>query len=167
MIEKFGIIKFSYCLNEMAEIIGVARRRANDKFYEEVPSKKAGEWDELVHPLGVKGELIFAMYLYKNNIDFKLNTLLSDSPVVEWDIMVNDKRIDVKTIRPDGWDLLVKVKSHKFIDKPIDSYVFIQIIDDTTARYWIFKHEEVSEWDVKNTKYNDNYYKPIKDLLQD
>jgi len=164
MIDKLGTIKFPIWINEVSEIIGVLRRRANDELYEEVPSKKSGDRDELVHPLGVKGELIFAMFLYKNNIEYKLNTLLSDSPIVEYDILVGEKRIDVKTLRPDGWDLLVKVKSHNFVEKKIDSYVFLQIIDDTTARYWVFKHEEVSKWGIKNTKYNDNYFKPIKDI---
>lgn len=164
MIEKYGTIKYPNWINEVSQILGVARRRANDKLYDEVPSKKCGERDELVHPLGVKGELIFAMFLYQNNIDYKLNTLLSDAPVVEYDILIGNKKVDIKTLRPDGWDLLVKVKSHHYIEKKIDSYVFLQIIDDTTARYWIFKHDEVSKWNIKNTKYNDNYYKPIKDL---
>lgn len=165
MIEKYGTIKYPNWINELSEIIGFLRRRKNDELYNEVPSKKSGDRDELVHPLGVKGELIFSTFLYKNNIEHKLNTILADSPVVEYDILVGDKRIDIKTIRPDGWDLLVKVKSHNYIEKKIDSYVFLQILDDTNARYWIFKHEEVSKWNIKNTKYNDNYFKPIKDLL--
>lgn len=164
MIEKFGKIIYPVWVQELAEIIGNQRRKNNDELYEEVPSKKRGGWDAAVHPLGIKGELIFAMYLYQQGVEHKLNTILGDSPIVDYDIMVGNKRVDIKTIRPDGWDLLVTVKSHNNPEKKIDSYVFLQIIDDTNARYWIFKHEEVSEWNIKNTKYNDNYFKPIKDI---
>jgi hypothetical protein len=34
--------------------------------------------------------------------------------------LVGEKKIDVKTIRPDGWDLLVTTKSHNNVEKKID-----------------------------------------------
>jgi len=46
--------------------------------------------------------------------------------------------------------------------------MFIQILDDTNARYWIFKHEEVGKWETKETRGNGfsniNYYKPLKSI---
>jgi hypothetical protein len=162
-IEKKGHIEYPSWINELAEIVGESRKQKNFVLY--TTTRGAGEWTDAVHPLGVKGELIFAAYLYKLGIPHETNTLLDENPVIECDIMVLDKRIEVKTLRPDGWDLLVRVKSHNNPEKKIDSYVFIQIIDDSNARYWIFKHEEVSTWKIKNTKYNDNYYKPIKEIL--
>lgn len=165
MIDKKGNITYPVWVNELSDIVGKQRRKNNDQLYEEIPSKKRGGLDDSVHPLGIKGELIFAMYLYQKGIEHKLNTILGETFIVDYDIMVGTKRIDVKTIRPDGWDLLVTTKSHNNPEKKIDSYVFLQIIDDTNARYWIYKHEEVSQWDVKNTKYNDNYFKAIKDIL--
>lgn len=163
-IEKQGHIQYPVWINELSEIIGECRKNRNFVLYTENPSKQRGDKNDSVHPLGVKGELIFASYLYKCGIPHTTNKWLDDNPIVAYDILVANKKVDIKTIRPDGWDLLVTVKSHNNQEKLIDSYVFLQILDDTNARYWIFKHEEVSKWSIKNTKYNDNYFKPISEL---
>lgn len=147
-IEKQGHIEFPFWINELAYIVGECRKNKSFELY--TTTRGAGEWTDAVHPLGVKGELIFSVYLY--------------NPVIECDMMVMGKRVEIKTLRPDGWDLFVRVGSHHNQDKKIDSYVFVQIIDDTNARYWIFKYDEVSTWKRKTTIYNENYYKPIKEL---
>jgi len=164
MLSKYGEITYPDWVDEVAELIGKERRKNNNELYEKVPTKKRGKWDSSVHPLGVKGEFIAALFLYAKGIPHKLNQLLSNKPVVDQDIMVNNKRVDIKTLRPDGWDLLVTVSSHNNPNIKIDSYFFIQILDETNARYWIFKHEEVSKWEQKMCMVL-NYYKPIKDIL--
>jgi len=161
-IEKHGHIEFPFWVNELAYIVGECRKNKSFELY--TTTRGAGEWTDAVHPLGVKGELIFSVYLYKLGIPHTTNTLLDDNPVIECDMMVMGKRVEIKTLRPDGWDLFVRVGSHHNQDKKIDSYVFVQIIDDTNARYWIFKYDEVSTWKRKTTIYNENYYKPIKEL---
>jgi len=163
MLSKYGNITYPYWIDGAAEFIGKQRRKNNNELYEEVPSKKRGEWDSSVHPLGVKGELIAATYLDEKGISYNLSELLGSNPIVDADIIINDKRVDIKTIRPDGWDLLVTVSSHKNIDKNIDSYFFIQILDECNSRYWVFKHEEVSKWRKKMCRAY-NYYKPINEI---
>lgn len=165
MISNYGQITYPEWIDEIAQIIGELRRKNNDKLYNENQSKKRGDLDASVHPLGVKGELIAAIFLWSKGIPFKMNKLLSDNPIVDYDIIVLNKRVDVKAIKPDGWNLLVTTQSHNNPNKKIDSYFFIQILDNTNAVYWIFKHEEVSTWEIKKTEYNYNYTKPIKDII--
>jgi len=165
MFKKFGHITYPEWIDQIAEIIGNERRKRNDKLYEDNPSKKRGDLDSSVHPLGVKGEIIAAMFLFTQGIPHKLNELLSDNPIVDYDIIIANKRVDVKTIRPDGKNLFVTAKSHNNPNKKIDSYFFIQLIDNTNVRYWVYKHDEISNWNIKKTIYNYNYSKPIKDIL--
>ena len=163
MLSKYGNITYPDWVDELAELIGKERRKNNNQLYEDNPSKKRGDLDSSVHPLGVKGEIIAAMFLFKQGIPHKLNKLLSHKPIVDYDIIIANKRVDVKTIRPDGWDLLVTVSSHDNPKKIIDSYLFIQILDNSNARYWVFKHEEVSNWEQKMCRVL-NYYKPINEI---
>lgn len=165
MINNYGHIIYPEWVDEIAQIIGELRRKNNDKLYNENPNKKRGDLDSSVHPLGVKGELIAALFLYSKGIPYKLNTILGDSYIVDYDIIVLNKRVDVKTLRPDAHHLFVTKQSHNNPNKKIDSYFFIQILDNTNAVYWIFKHEEVSTWKIKKTIYNENYSKPIKDII--
>lgn len=167
-ISKSGTIVYPSYLDFLADYIGRQRRKNNDELYDKNPNKKRGEHDKKVHPLGVKGELIASWFLYEQSVNHELNGLLEDKPVVGPDIFVNGKSIDVKTIRPDGWDLLVTKSSHDNQDKKVDSYFFIQLVSDHYAKYWIFKHDEVSQWQTKVCKGNGfenlNYYKPISEL---
>lgn len=167
---KFGYFEYPEIVNELAPLIGQIRRSKNDKLYNEVPSKKRGEHDNNVHSLGIKGELAVAFWLWRLDIKHEQCNLISDNPIVGYDFLVESTGveatgIDVKTLRSDGWDLLVTCKSFRNYEKNIDAYLFLQNVTDIKMRYWYYTKEEVGKWKIKNTLYNDNYYKPISETL--
>lgn len=160
MIEKTGVIEYPDFINDVSVYIGKLRDLFNFKLNQNSPSYKRGEHTEFVNILGVKGELIFSNYLHQNNIDHCLGTLLSHSPLVTCDMIVNGKRIDIKTIRADAQDLLVNKQAHEKL-KGIDTYVFVQVQDNNKAQYWVHKYGEINDWKIKNVGYSDAYYKSI------
>ena len=160
-MKKTGLIRYPPFINECAIYIGKLRSLYNYDLKENHSIYKRGEMGEFVDIIGVKGELIFSYFLQKNDIDHQTSRLLSNNPVISCDIIVGGKNIDVKTLRADATDLLVNKQAHEK-NKNIDSYVFIQLIDDKVAKYWIFKHEEVDSWESKKCGYSDAYFLDIK-----
>lgn len=115
--------------------------------------------------IGIAGELIFSLYLSGLNITHKLNrNWLNDAPVPQFDLMIYDWRIDVKTFPEKNWDLMIKVDEFNNVKKVIDKYCFIQLLDEITARYWIFDKSDVGQWETKTGQFGMNYFKPIKDI---
>lgn len=161
MLEKTGTITYPPFINEVAVYIGKLRDLYNYNLNEQHERFKRGERSEQVNILGVKGELIFSYYLQANNISHEIGRLLNDKPVSAYDILVENKKIDVKTVRTDAPDLLVNKEAHEKL-KGINSYVFVQPLTNNSARYWIFKHDEVSAWKIKNVKYTDAYFLTIQ-----
>jgi hypothetical protein len=117
------------------------------------------------HILGARGELIFASFMYQQNIPHMINhKWLDDQPVPQYDFIMGTDRVDVKTLTLDYYDLLIKSDEHHNQNKVIDKYFFIQIIDNRTANYWIFEFDEVSQWLTKKGKYGINYFKPLNTI---
>lgn len=165
LIEKSGLIDYPPFIHECAVYIGKLRDLYNYDMNEEAERFKRGDRSEYVNILGVKGELIYSYFLQSKGIKHNTAKLLSNRPVSSWDIKIKgiNKKIDVKTIRTDAPDLLVNKEAH-LKTKDIDTYVFVQLINDETARYWVFKYEDVSNWDIKNVKYTDAYYLNIESI---
>lgn len=162
-MNKQGRIQYPNFINECAVYIGKLRHLYNYDLNESTDKYNRFGKSDAPDILGLKGELIFSYYLAKNDIEHTNARLLSNKPVKEPDIIVGNKKIDVKTIHPDAPHLLVNEEAHKK-DKNIDTYVFVQIINNNTANYWVYSYQEVNVWDVSFFKYTNAYCKLIKDI---
>ena len=160
-MNKKGEIEYPNFINECSVYIGKLRHLYNYDLNES--TDKYNRFGKSVAPdiLGLKGELIFSYFLAKNNIKHTNAKLLSNVPIKEPDIIIGNKKIDVKTINADAPHLLVNEEAHKK-DKNIDTYVFIQIKNNQSANYWVYSYKEVNSWDVKFFKYTNAYCKLIK-----
>jgi hypothetical protein len=148
-----GTIKYPKFLEESAEIIGRLRNITNLELNEEHSKYNRGGNSDELNINGVLGEMIFSYYLQSINVDHTMGRLLSNKPQTSWDIKVKDKKIDVKTFKKDSKLFLVNQESHNKTAKEIDYYVMIQLKDNQSATYDIFKKEEVDEWPVKDMGY--------------
>ena len=163
-MQRTGMIHFPNYINTCAAYIGKLRDLVNYEMNEKAERFKRGGRSEYVNILGVKGELIFSHHLHAQNVEHVVNSLLENSPINSWDIKIKDNFfIDVKTIRTDAPDLLVNESAHKK-DKGITHYVFIQLLEQTKARYWVYSKSEVDQWEIKNCKYSNAYFKPITEI---
>ena len=159
-MERTGTIKYPNFINECAVYIGKLRHLYNYELTQKTDKyNRFGNSDE-PDILGMKGELIFSFYLAKNDIEHTNAKLLSNKPIHEPDIIINNKHIDVKTINPNAPHFLVNEEAHKK-DKNVNAYAFIRLKDNNTADYWIFDYKEVNNWEVKFFKYTNAYCKLI------
>jgi hypothetical protein len=162
-MKKTGQITYPNFINECAVYIGKLRHLYNYDLNEKTDKyNRFGKSDE-PDILGLKGELVFSYFLAKNDINHTNAKLLNNTPVKEPDIIVGDKKIDVKTINPDAPHLLVNEEAHKK-DKNIDTYVFIRLDKINKATYWIYSYDDVDQWDIKFFKYTNAYSKLIKEI---
>jgi len=170
--EKVGVIKYPKFINIVSIYIGKLRDLYNVELNERNSKYKRGELSEFVNILGVKGELIIQHFLHSKDVVFRFSDILAQTPQGSADIYIGDThRIDVKTINDGAPDLLVNEEAHNK-GKNITHYWFVRPHTDasgkplTSADYWIFTYDEVSEWKVKNVKYSNAYYMELKELLK-
>lgn len=159
-MKREGIIIYPKYLNSISEYIGTQRSKSNIELVNSVLEFNRGERDIELNVLGVKGELIFAHQLFTLGIDYELNVLCADKPVVGCDIIIGNYRIDVKASYPQSKSLLVNERSHHKA-KDITHYAFVQLLTDTTARYWIFEKQLITNWELRKMKFTNAYYKQI------
>ncbi len=115
--------------------------------------------NEHVDTLGVLGELIAIEYLITNKKEFKMANLLDYNSSKNADVVVNSKRIDIKTNKHSKYShLLVNEEAHKKGKDKIDLYWFIYILDDKTAEFYFVNYEDVSKWNCKLMKYTNAFY---------
>jgi hypothetical protein len=170
--EKSGVIQYPDYINIVSIYIGKLRDLYNVELNEKNNKYKRGELSELVNILGVKGELIVQNFLFQKNVKFTYGEILSNNPVKSGDVFIDINKIDVKTINDGAEDLLVNVDAHQK-QKNITHYWFVQPLVDmhgkalTTANYWIYIYEEVSNWKIKSVKYTDAYYMNVKSILNE
>jgi hypothetical protein len=170
--EKSGVIQYPDYINIVSIYIGKLRDLYNVELNEKNNKYKRGELSELVNILGVKGELIVQNFLFQKDVKFTYGEILSNNPVKSGDVFIDVNKIDVKTINDGAEDLLVNVDAHQK-QKNITHYWFVQPLVDTngkaltTANYWIYIYEEVSNWKIKSVKYTDAYYMNVKSILNE
>lgn len=163
-MKKSGQIKYPNFINECSVYIGKLRHLYNYDLNESTDKYNRFGKSDAPDILGLKGELIFSYFLAKNNIEHTNAKLLSNVPIKEPDIIVGNKKIDVKTINTNAPHLLVNEEAHNK-DKDIDTYVFVRLKTNNTADYWVYSYKEVNEWEVQFFKYTNAYCKLIKEIL--
>ena len=143
----------------VADEIGNARDITNADNIKNNPRYDRGEKAKRVDILGVLGELIAIEYLIQKKQDFQFTKLLDYKPTKTADVIVNNKRIDVKTNELTEYShLLVNEEAHKKGLGKIDLYWFVYIIDRTTAEFYFVNYDDVGTWDCKLMKYTNAYY---------
>lgn len=154
-----GIIKFPKVFWNIAEEIGMSRNTLNKDNNEKNPRFKRGNKENQVDTIGVIGELIARHFLTNNNQEFKASRLLDLYPEKNADIIIENKRIDVKT-KPITLftDLLVNKEAHEKGHNVIDLYWFICLVDENTAEHYVVNYDDVSKWKYKKLKYTEAHY---------
>lgn len=159
---KSGVITYPAFIDECAVYIGKLRDLINYDMNEQNPRFKRGDQTESVNILGVRGELIFSYYLHSLNKSHTMVKLLSHKPIASCDIVIGDRKIDVKTVRPYAVDLLVNVEAHKK-KRDVNAYVFVKPGGNCTAQFWMFDRKQIDSWPIKDANYSDAYYRKITD----
>lgn len=149
-------------INEVSEVLGTKRYNDSTSIRESNKKYQRGDKELAIDILGIKGEIIASHYLFSRNIDHKLNKLASGSPIADYDIMIQDKRIDVKSIPHYGRLLIVDITAHH--KKPMDQYMFVKPYENNTADIWLIDYKVVGEWDKKFLGYGNVYCKTINSL---
>ena len=149
----------------IAEQIGLARTVVNKELTIKAPRYDRGEKNQHVDTLGILGELIAMEYLTQKNYEFTAAQLLDYKPSKNPDLIIKEKRIDVKTSRKSEYEtLLVNEEAHNKGLNKIDLYWFVYILNDNTAEFRFVNYNEVSKWPCKLMKYTNAFYTKIIDL---
>ena len=146
----------------IAEQIGTARSVVNTKIKENSPRFDRGVKNNHVNTLGILGELIVIDYLTEKNITFEMAQLIDFYPTKNPDLIIKNKRIDIKTNKDSIYShLLVNKEAHQKGLNKIDLYWFVYIINETEAEFYFVDYDKVSQWKCKLMKYTDAYYNKI------
>ena len=146
----------------IAEQIGTARSVVNTKIKENSPRFDRGVKNNHVNTLGIVGELIVIDYLTEKNITFEMAQLIDFYPTKNPDLIIKNKRIDIKTNKDSIYShLLVNKEAHQKGLNKIDLYWFVYIINETEAEFYFVDYDKVSQWKCKLMKYTDAYYNKI------
>lgn len=143
---KYYEITYPDYINEVSEILGRKRRDASESV--RMSNKKyqcdTEEEEIKIDVMGIKGEIIASHFLFSRGVEHQMNKLVDDKPISDYDIMINGKKIDVKSVPFYGKLLLVDYDSHK--KKKMDYYMFIKIHQNNTAEIWLISYKTVGSW---------------------
>lgn len=143
----------------IAEEIGHARGVMNSDNNKIKTKYDRGDKNSHVDTLGVIGELIVIEYLTQNNKEFNLSSLLDSRSSKNPDIVVNNKRIDIKSNMHSKYShLLVNEEAHKKGFGKIDLYWFVYILDESTAEFYFVDYNDVSKWNCRLMGYTNAFY---------
>lgn len=155
------MIKYKYPKSfwKIAEEIGNARNVLNTELRAKNPKYQMGDINLKIDIYGMVGELIAMDYLTNKNIDYKMAKLLSLHPPKGSDLLINDKRVDVKTTKhfPKA-HLLVNEDGHKKALNLVDTYWFIYLLDDENAEFYFVDYNKINDWNCKVMGYTKAYY---------
>lgn len=164
--DQTGEIVYPLYIDEVAGHLGKLRQTANQQINSTISLYSRGDQAEAIDILGIKGELVVQHFLFSKNIPFTSSKILDDKPIANADIVLGDKiRIDVKAVHSGSSRLLVNEVAHKKA-KNITHYWFIKPIENGKVKYWIFKHEEIDEWSLIDSKFTSAYAMPFDHLIK-
>ena len=150
----------------IAKDIGYGRNVMNQENNKINTRFDRGVKNEDVDTLGILGELIVIDYLTINNVYFEFNRLLDFSSSKSADVIVKEKRIDIKTNKHSKYShLLVNEEAHKKGLNEIDMYWFVYVLDQENAEFYFINYDDVSKWDCKLMKYTNAYFIDRKKLM--
>jgi hypothetical protein len=139
--------RFSYpeWINEVGYQIGMHRNNNNRKLDIAKPQYVR---DDKYHIIGATGELIFLLYLENKAIKYESNTLFNDNPVIGYDVLVENLKVDVKTQQVETKFISVGLREHQKISKQIDFYAFVKLLGNNTCDIYRCKKSDVETWKI-------------------
>lgn len=150
------IINYPNWIDECGEYIGALRQISNYNKTMRFKKYDRGSLNNTRNQLGVKGELIFALYCERNAINYIMPELWSEHAVSSFDFKIKGKSIDVKTTAsPDI--IAVNKEEHDNKNKGIQVYVFLQLMGNNIAHMHKHSYEDVSNWECIRYGYTDAY----------
>jgi hypothetical protein len=162
-------ITYPYLFHLIAKELSTDRTKGMHKNYKG-KEYYSGSDTKKYNVQGVLAELIAQEYFLQNDTDYKALTFLGTEPEVEADIIVGNRKIDVKYIPTHGKLLIVNYNAHNNKNKDVNEYMFIQPFERFTystakAYIWFIKHDEVNNWNVEQQTRTKVYEKKIKDTF--
>tara|TARA_R110001583_G_scaffold44296_6_gene140354 strand:- start:727 stop:1233 length:507 start_codon:yes stop_codon:yes gene_type:complete len=152
-------IKYPQSFWEIANQIGYARSVINKHLLKKNPRFDRGVKNKHVDTVGILGELIAINYLTEKKINYKMTKLLELYPSKNADVIIKDKKIDIKsTFHFENAHILVNKEAHKKGKNKIDKYWFIYILNKKEAEFYFLDYNEISKWKSKVMKYTEAYY---------
>ena len=162
------IIKYPEWIDECGEYIGALRQMSCYHMTINNPEYDRKHLNNSRNQLGLKGELIYALYLERRNQEYKMPRLWGNNPATQYDFQVKGIDIDVKTTElkklQDGTEkriLAVNRKEHENKNKGIQWYAFIILTKKLTAELYYKSHGEVSSWGFQKYGFTDAYIKNL------
>ena len=161
-MKKTGHIEYPPLINEQALYIGGLRDTVNQ--YTSAKYPEYARPNLQVDQLGCKAEMIAQYFFWSNKIEHEPTQMLGVDPIKDADIIVGKKRIDVKGLWSYIKELRVNKKGH-LKEKNITHYLFIKpksdALNNEIAQWWLFTHQEISNWQIKKLTYTDAFVRGI------
>lgn len=161
-------IHYPLWIDECGEYIGSMRQNANYIKTISNPKYDRKHHNNSRNQIGLKGELIYALYLERKKHEYKMPPIWGNNAITGYDFQVNGKNIDVKStelkVDNDGTEtriLAVNKDEHENKNKGIHWYAFIILTGNLTAELYYKSHDEVSSWGFKKYGFTDAYTKKI------
>jgi hypothetical protein len=159
---KSGTASYPPLINECGQYIGGLRDVVH--LGTQSWAKEYNRGNKLVSQLGVKCELIAQYFFWSIGKEYTSNQLVHSKAIVGEDIIVGDKKIDVKGMYCDTQQFRVNYKAHHK-DKGISHYMFIRPKSDglecNEADWWFVPKSNVDKWNVEQLKYTQAYVKQV------
>jgi tRNA nucleotidyltransferase/poly(A) polymerase len=157
-----GVFYYPPLINEQALYVGGMRDITNA--YICAVNPEFARPNLQVDQLGCKCELIAQYFFWSHKYKYNAGQMLGGRPMHDFDIQVNAMKIDVKGIWSYGFNARVNYKAHNK-DKNVTHYMFIRPDSEDlmcdVAQWWLYSHEEVDQWEVKELKYTKAYQKEL------
>jgi len=153
------IIHYPQWIDEVGEYIGALRQISNYNKTISNPKYDRKHLNNSRNQLGLKGELIFALYLERKNQEYKMPVLWGGYAITGYDFQVKGINIDVKTT--ESRILAVNRDEHENKNKGIQWYAFIVLTGNLTAELYYKSHGEVSSWGFQKYGFTDAYIKNL------
>lgn len=154
------IINYPAWIDECGEYIGALRQMSCYHMTINNPEYDRKHLNNSRNQLGLKGELIFALYLERKKMQYKMPRLWGNNPATQYDFQIKGVNVDVKTT--EKRILAVNKKEHENKNKGIQWYAFIVLIGNLTAELYYKSHEEVTSWGFQKYGFTDAYIKNIE-----
>lgn len=148
-------IHYPQWIDEVGEYVGALRQMSNYIKTISNPKFDRKHLNNSRNQLGLKGELIYALYLERKNQEYKMPVIWGGYAITGYDFQVKGVNIDVKTT--DGNILHVNKDEHENKSKGIQWYAFIVLTGNLTAQLYYYTHEQVTSWGVSQSKYTEVY----------
>lgn len=151
------VIHYPKWVDECGEYIGALRQMSTYHMTINIKKYDRGDQNNSRNQKGLKGELIYALYLERKGSRYKMPRLWGNEPMTQYDFQVDGYNIDVKTT--DGNTLHVNKTEHENKSKGIHIYAFIVLTGkfteegDMIAHLYHCTHDEVTSWGVTQSKF--------------